>query len=84
MSEEKKYIHPISLEVPMDFWLGVEKLLVEYKIKTGEKITKKDFVLKLIEEGHSATNKELNEINKADSKPDNTTSNDEDWQEDAS
>ena len=52
--EEKKYVHTINLEIPMDFWYAVEKQLVNFKIKTGEKINKKDFILKLIEEGHSS------------------------------
>ena len=76
MSEEK-YVHTINLEIPMDFWLAVEKLLVNYKIKTGEKINKKDFVLKLIDEGHTAVGKELKG-------PKKTTSSDGDWQTDAS
>ena len=75
MSEEK-YIHTINLEIPMDFWLACEKQLVNYKIKTGKKINKKDFVLKLIEAGHSAIDKELKSPKKA-------TANDGEWQSDA-
>ena len=56
---EEKYVHTINLEIPMDFWLACEKLLVNYKIKTGEKVNKKDFVLKLIEEGHVSIDKGL-------------------------
>ena len=60
MDEEKKYVHTINLEIPMDFWLAVEKLLVEYKIDTGEKINKKDFLLKLIESGYSLVDRYTN------------------------
>ena len=60
MDEEKKYVHTINLEIPMDFWLAVEKLMVEYKIDTGEKINKKDFLLKLIESGYSLVDRYTN------------------------
>lgn len=79
MSEEK-YVHTINLEIPMDFWLACEKQLVNYKIKTGEKINKKDFILKLIEAGHSETEKVLNKPN---SRPKKATSDNGDWQTDA-
>ena len=58
MSEEK-YVHTINLEIPMDFWYSVETLLIKHKMKTGKKTNKKNFVLKLIEEGHNQVEKEL-------------------------
>ena len=82
MSEDKKYIHPVNLEIPMDFWYAVEKQLVDRKIKEGKKITKKDHIQELIELGYAQKEKQLK---KANSKPQEPISeNSEGWQSDAS
>ena len=76
---EKKYIHPVNLEIPMDFWYAVEKQIVDRKIKEGKKITKKDHILELLELGYS---KKETELNKANLEPNNPISKDDkhvDW-----
>jgi len=60
---EQKHVHTINLEIPMDFWYSIEKQLVNHKIKTGEKVNKKDFLLRLIEAGHAKIEKSLNKDN---------------------
>ena len=77
---EKKYIHPVNLEIPMDFWYAVEKQIVDRKIKEGKKITKKEHILELLELGYS---KKETELNKPNSEPNNSISeNNDGWQSD--
>ena len=61
--DEPKYVHPVSLEIPMDFWYAVEKQIVDKKIKKGLKVMKKDHILELLELGYAQMEKVLNKGN---------------------
>ena len=65
MSEEKKYVHPVNMEIPMDFWYAVEKQIVDVKINLlkGKKITKKDHIQELMELGYAEKEKQLKKAN---------------------
>ena len=62
MSQEKKYVHPVNMEIPMDFWYAVEKQIVDVKIKEGKKITKKDHIQELLELGYAEKENSLKRL----------------------
>ena len=78
-NKEKKYVHTINLEIPMDFWYAVEKQVVDSKISGDTKVTKKGHILDLIELGYSQKEKQLK---KGKIKPSNDTSDDGGWKTD--
>tara|TARA_R100000005_G_C4978525_1_gene189065 strand:+ start:324 stop:569 length:246 start_codon:yes stop_codon:yes gene_type:complete len=79
--KEDKYIHPVNLEIPMDFWYAVEKQIVDRKIKEAKKITKKDHIQELLELGYAEKEKQLNKGNSEPKKP--ISENSDGWQTDA-
>ena len=63
MSDKKKHVHTINLEIPMDFWFAVERQVIESKMKGSEKVTKKSHILELIELGYAKKDKLLKKAN---------------------
>lgn len=74
-SKEKKYVHTVNLEIPMDFWFAVERQVIESKMSGSEKVTKKSHILDLLELGYAQMDKQLK---KANSEP----KNDNGWKTD--
>ena len=78
-SKQKKYVHTVNLEIPMDFWFAVERQVVDSKINSDEKVTKKGHILELIELGYGEKEKQLKQ---GKIKPNNNTSDDGGWMTD--
>ena len=64
-SKEKKYVHTVNLEIPMDFWFAIERQVVDAKSNSDQKVTKKSHILDLLELGYAERDKQLNKPKKS-------------------